>query len=98
MAKETAKAEKKKEKRPTAQKRVLQSEKNRLRNRAFKATVRTAIRSFDDTLSAGDANASEESLRNVYSILDKAAQKGIFKLNKASRTKARLTARLSAQA
>lgn len=94
MAKEQAKAPKQKERRPTAQKRDIQSEKSRLRNKSFKASVKTAIRHFEDALKDGNEDATKQRLNDVYSIMDKGAQRGVFKLNKASRTKARLTARL----
>ena len=86
----------KKKKRPTALKRDLQNEKRRLNNKAFKSQVRTALRRFDEAVKKGDAIAGQEQLNTAYGLLDKAVKKGIFKLNKASRTKARLTARLHA--
>lgn len=94
MAKEAA--EKKKEKRPTALKRDDQSEKRRLRNRAFKSQVRTAIREFETNLEKGEADATKASLSTVYSLMDKGVKRGVYKINKASRTKARLTARAAA--
>lgn len=92
------KEETKKTRRPTAQKRDMQSEKRRLNNRMYKSNVRTAIRQFQETLSKGDEAATKESLNSVYSLLDKCVKKGVFKLNKASRTKSRLTARMFAKA
>jgi small subunit ribosomal protein S20 len=94
--KETEK--KAKVKRPTPIKRDLQNEKRRLRNRAFKASVRTTIRRFDETLSKGDAEASKQVLNDAYSIMDKGVKLGVFKQNKANRTKARLAARAAAHA
>lgn len=88
--------EKAKVKRPTAQKRVLQSEKARLRNRTFKAQVKTAIRRLDEKLTAGPEGA-DEALNTVNSLMDKGVKKGVFKLNKASRTKSRLHARVAKQ-
>lgn len=83
----------KKVKRPTAQKRVLQSERKRLRNRADRATVNTGIRSFEDALKKGNPEEVKQQLNVIYSLLDKASKKGIFKQNKADRSKARLAAR-----
>jgi len=85
-------------KRPTPLKRDLQSEKSRLRNKAFKSTVRSAIRRFDEILPAGNAATIQEQLSVVYSLMDKGVKKGVFKLNKASRTKMRLAARATAKA
>jgi small subunit ribosomal protein S20 len=98
MAKEATEQKQPKEKRPQANKRDLQSEKRRLRNRVYKSSVKTAVRQFETLLSNGDASSCKESLNQVYSLMDKGVQKGVFKLNKASRTKARLTARLLAKA
>lgn len=91
MAKE--KAEEKKVKRPTALKRDMQAEKRRLRNRSFKSQIRTVVRHFEEVLPKGDDALISEKLKEVYSIMDKGVQKGILKLNKASRTKSRLAAR-----
>jgi small subunit ribosomal protein S20 len=93
MAEKKETEKKAKEKRPTPIKRDLQNEKRRLRNRAFKSNVRTTIRHFEESLSKGDAEASKRLLSEVYSVMDKGVKLGVFKLNKASRTKARVTAR-----
>lgn len=88
----------KKVKRPTALKRDIQNEKRRLRNKAFKSQVRTTIRQFEELLPKGDTAAITEKLTQVYSLMDKGVKKGVFKINKASRTKSRLTARSHAKA
>jgi len=85
--------EKGKKKRPTAEKRMIQNEKRRQENKAFKSRIRTAVRRFEASLSAGDQAQIEQSLSSVYSLVDKAVKMGIYKLNKASRTKSRLTAK-----
>lgn len=91
MAKETKKKEKARI--PTPLKREKQAEKRNLRNRAFKSKVRTTIRKFEAAVAGqGDAN---ESLKDVYSLMDKGVKKGIFPANKASRTKARMAARIA---
>lgn len=92
MAKEADKN--KKVRKPSALKRDIQDQKSRLRNRAFKASVRSAIRQFEGTLEKGDVTAAKAGLNEVYSIMDKGVKKGVFKANKASRTKARLAARV----
>ncbi len=98
MATEKEKEEKTKAKtkRPTAQKRDLQNSKRRARNRQYKSQVRTTLRALDETLAKGDAKISQASLNEAYSVLDKCVKAGVFKLNKASRTKARLAARAAA--
>lgn len=103
MANEAAAKKEKKEKagkarQPSALKRDKQAEKGRLRNKAFKSGVRTAIRQFDEVIPKGDAHLIKEKLNEVYSLMDKGVKKGIYKLNKASRTKSRLAARAVAKA
>lgn len=90
MAKEETK---KKTRRPTALKRDIQNEKKRLVNKSFKSEVRSVIRTFEESVAKGDTTATEEALKTVYSMMDKGAKRGIFKKNKAGRTKARLAAR-----
>jgi len=93
MAKEEA--VKAKVKRPTAEKRNLQHEKRRLLNKSFKSSVKTAIRNFEETLPKKDADAIQENLNIVYSMMDKGVKKGVFTANKAGRTKSRLTASIA---
>ena len=80
-------------KRPTAEKRVLQNEKRRLINKAFKSQTKTVMRNFEDTLKKNDAEAIKKALNEIYSLMDKGVKRGIYKLNTASRNKARCTAR-----
>jgi small subunit ribosomal protein S20 len=82
-----------KPKRPQAKKRDLQNSKKRLQNKTFVSQIRTAIRAFDKALSQKDTALTKESLNTVYGLMDKGVKHGIFKINKASRTKSRLTAR-----
>ena len=91
-----AKEEKKaKERRPSAQKRALQSEKRRLANRSYRAKVLTAIRGFEQALATKEEASSVQSkLNDVFSLMDRGVKTGVFKVNKASRTKARLSARI----
>lgn len=98
MAKEVSKEKKAKVKQPSALKRDIQHAKRRVRNRTFKATMRTTIRKFEESLQQGDADLSKKSLNEVYSIVDKGVKYGAIKLNKASRTKARLTASFASKA
>ena len=79
-----------KQRRPTALKRDMQSQKRNLRNRSFKAKVSTAVRSLHETIAKKDPNDTKLKLNDVYSLMDKGVKKGIFKMNKASRVKSRL--------
>jgi len=94
-AKADDKKKEKKVKRPSALKNDLQNEQRRLRNRSYRATVNTAIRSFENSLEQKEAADSVQSKLNlVCSLMDKGVKKGVFKKNKASRTKSRFTARV----
>ncbi|MES2199164.1 MAG: 30S ribosomal protein S20 [Chlamydiota bacterium] len=84
------KAKKAKVKRPTALKRDLQNERNRIRNKAFRAQVSTAIKSATGATS----DQIQAKLSDVYSLMDKGVKKGVFKKNKANRFKSRITRRL----
>ncbi len=84
-------------KKPTALKRDIQSEKRRLRNRSHRSSVLTAIRGFESAVAKKEApEAVKTKLNSVYSLMDKGVKKGVYKANKAARTKSRLTARFSA--
>lgn len=97
MANEKNEKRKAKQKRPSALKRDLQSQRRNLRNRTFKAKVNTAVRSFHESVSKKDSSTIKVKLNDVYSMMDKGVKKGIFKMNKARRVKSRLHA-LSAKA
>lgn len=89
--------EKKKTKRPTALKRDIRNDKRRVINKNFKSRVRTAQRRFDDAVKQRkESPVVQELLSQVFSLMDKGVKRGIFKRNKADRTKARFTARARA--
>lgn len=97
MAEAAPKKDKKepKVKRPSALKRDLQNEKRRVVNKSHRAQVLTAIRSLSASVSKKDAtDVTQKKLSAIYSLMDKGVKRGIFKANKAARTKSRLTARL----
>lgn len=89
----STKKESEKKKRPTAEKRMIQNAKRRQENRVFKSRVKTAIRRFEEALAKKEGEEIKATLSSVYSLMDKGVKKNVFKLNKASRTKARLTAK-----
>jgi small subunit ribosomal protein S20 len=88
-----ADTETKKKKRPTAQKRMLQNEKRRQRNKTLKSQFKTSIRQFEESLKTGDQDKVNDRLKKAYSMADKTVKQGIYKLNKASRIKSRLSAK-----
>ena|SRR3989338_7171296 len=91
-----AKTEKKdaKTKRPSALKRDLQSEKRRLRNRSHRSSVQTAVRNLTDAIAKKEPIESvKKKLDQIYSLMDTGVKKGVYKPQKAARTKSRLAAR-----
>ncbi len=74
----------------SAKKRIRTSEKARLRNKAVRTGVKTAIRKFTETPVA-DRSAA---LSGTVSAVDKAVSKGVLHANTAARRKSRL-ARIS---
>ena len=93
MADEKSKA---KTKRPTAKKRDIQNEKKALLNKSFKSKVKTAIRSFEQSISKKETDSLKEQLSNIYSLVDKGVKKNLFKPNKASHMKSKLQKKATA--
>jgi len=80
----------------SAVKRAKQSEARRLRNRARKTRMKTAIRGLEEAISGGSREAMEERLRQAISVIAKTASKGVIHRNTASRKISRLTRRVNA--
>lgn len=78
----------------SAEKRVLVGERNNLRNRIVKSSVKTAVKKFDTAVAGSDANAAAL-FANAASAVDKAASKGVIHKNAANRKKARLAKKLA---
>jgi small subunit ribosomal protein S20 len=99
MAEQKPAAEKKKEgkqRQSSAKKRDLQGEKRRLRNRSYRAEVSTAIRGLEQGIAEKEApEALKLKLSSLFSLMDKGVKRGVYKVQKASRTKSRLAARLA---
>ena len=75
----------------SAKKRVLVAEKNRLRNVAWKSSIKTAVKKVLELANGEDKNALNNALSKVYQLCDKAVVKGILHKNTAARKKSRLT-------
>ena len=87
----------------SAVKRIEINERNRLRNRFYKSSVRTLIKVFFKNLETykisknpEDKEKLEKNLSSVYSLIDKGTKKNIFHKNAAARKKAKLAAHLKA--
>ena len=80
----------------SAKKRERQNVKRRARNRWRKAQVKDAIRTFDESMRAGDLDQAQEQLKVVYKRLDQVAAKGTIHKKTSARRKSRLAKRLAA--
>ena len=87
----------------SAEKRINITERNRLRNRFYKSSVRTLIKVFFKDLeiykisqSREDKEKVQKILSSVYSLIDKGTKKNVFHKNAAARKKAKLAAYLKA--
>ncbi len=75
----------------TPAKRARRAEANRLRNKAYKSRVKTAIRKYEEALKQGEADTAREHLLQATSLIDKSVSKGIIHKNTAARRKSGLT-------
>lgn len=72
----------------SAQKRARQASKRTVRNKLYKAKIRTAIKKVLNTKSK---EAAQAELKNAVALLDRVAARGIIHKNKAANQKSRLT-------
>ncbi len=77
-------------------KRNRQNEKARLRNKAVKSSLKTAIRKYNEAVQAGDNATAETLLRAASRQLDKAASKGVIHKNQAANRKSAIAKRYAA--
>jgi small subunit ribosomal protein S20 len=68
-------------------KRNKQNEKARLRNKAVKSSLKTAIRKYHTAVEAGDVETAGVLLRDASRKLDKAVSKGVIHANQAANRK-----------
>ncbi len=74
----------------SAKKRVLIAEANRVRNVAFKTSIKTAVKKALALATGEDKDALNSAVSKVYQLCDKAVSKGILHKNTAARKKSRL--------
>ncbi len=74
-------------------KRIRTNEKARLRNKAVKSELKTAVRRFREAADSGDAAAANTALRSASRLLDKAASKGVIHTNQAANRKSAMALR-----
>ena len=74
----------------SAKKRILVNQTKAARNKSIKSGVKTAIKKVDAAVAAKDAAVAKEALLAATSAIDKAATKGVYHKNTASRKISRL--------
>ncbi|HEX4394261.1 MAG TPA: 30S ribosomal protein S20 [Mycobacterium sp.] len=72
------------------QKRNRTNERNRLRNKSVKSSLRTAVRAFREAAESGEKDKAAELLVATSRKLDKAASKGVIHKNQAANKKSAL--------
>ncbi len=79
----------------SAIKRVDVIEKKTLQNNMVKSAYKTAIKSFETAVEAGDKTKAEEAYKVAVKKVDQACTKGVIKANTASRKKSSLAKKLN---
>ena len=75
----------------SAKKRILVNRKKAARNKSIKSAAKTAIKKVYAAIEAKDKEAAKAALLAATSTIDKAATKGVYHKNNASRKISRLT-------
>ncbi len=75
----------------SALKRLRQSEKRRVRNKAVRSAIKTAIKRVRTAIEEGKPEEARAHLGAVVRLVDRAVTKGVLHRNNASRRISRLT-------
>ena len=75
----------------SAKKRIVVAETRAARNKAIRSKVKTACKKVDAAVAAGDKAAAQAALLAATTEIDKAATKGVYHKNNASRKVSRLS-------
>nr|WP_330400876.1 30S ribosomal protein S20 [Lacrimispora amygdalina] len=82
----------------SAKKRILVNETKAARNKAIRSKVKTSIKKVEVAINAGDKAAAQASLVSAITEIDKAATKGVYHKNNASRKVSRISKAVNAMA
>ena len=83
---------------PQASKRARQNDKRRAHNASLRSLVRTKIKQVVAAVDSGKAEDAQAAYDSAVPVIDRMANRGIIKKNKAARHKSRLNARVKALA
>lgn len=79
----------------SAIKRVNVIEKKTLQNNMVKSAYKTAVKTFESAVEAGDKKKAEETFKKAVKAIDQACTKGVIKPNTASRKKSNIAKKLN---
>jgi len=80
----------------SAKKRAKQAENRRLHNVALRSRMRTSMKNVLKAIQAGDKSAAVAEFKAAVPEIDKAANKGLIRKNRAAQYKSRLNSRVKA--
>ena len=83
---------------PQARKRANQNDRLRAHNASLRSLVRTKMKQVLAAVNAGEHAPAQEAYNAAVPVIDRMANKGIIKKNKAARHKSRLNAKVKALA
>ena len=78
----------------SAKKRVRQTERRTIRNRARKSRLRTFVRRVEEAIASGDKQAAESAFKTAMPEMHRSVTKGVLHRNTAARKLSRLSARI----
>ena len=90
-----AEAAKKVKKQLSAEKRMKQSLKRRVRNTTAKSRLKTNFKKAGEAIASGKMDEAQTFAREAISTIDNSAKKGIVHKNKAARKKSRLVKKMN---
>ncbi len=79
-------------------KRIITNEKARMRNKAVKSELKTAVRRVREAVAAGDKEAAQAAANKAGRLMDKAASKGVIHKNQAANRKSGVQAMVNKMA
>lgn len=79
----------------SAKKRQQTELRDKLKNKALKSELATALKKMNAVIKSGDAKKANEMLPTTFSILDEMVTKGIIHKNKADRNKANISKKVA---
>ncbi|MBT7410077.1 MAG: 30S ribosomal protein S20 [Methylococcales bacterium] len=78
----------------SAAKRARQAVKRNSMNSSKRTQMRTSIKNVSSAIESGDKSSAEAAFKIAMPLLDKMAQQGLIKKNKAARHKSRISAHI----